>query len=75
MNLHEKSVNDAYSYFQGKVQEILDQEAPIKTIRIKPNNILKEPWMTPGLLKSVTKQKVFYKKTIVKNNTDKDQIM
>ena len=61
-NLHDKSANDAYTGFQLKVQEILDTEAPIKTIRIKPSNILQEPWMSPGLLKSVKKQKVLYKK-------------
>ena len=74
MNLHEKSVNDAYTYLQEKIQEILDQEVPIKTIRVKPNKILKEPWMTPGLLKSVKKQKTHYKKSIVKHITDIDQI-
>ena len=64
-NLHDKSANDAYTCFQLKVQEILDTEAPIKTIRIKPSNILQEPWMSPGLLKSVKKQKVLYKKPLL----------
>ena len=73
LNLDGKSVNDAYTYLQASIMEILDQESPIQTIRIKSNKILKEPWMTPGLLRSVKKQKTYYRKSIAKQSTGIDQ--
>ena len=73
LNLDGKSVNDAYTYLQAIIMEILDQESPIQTIRIKSNKILKEPWMTPGLLRSVKKQKTYYRKSIAKQSTGLDQ--
>ena len=54
--------NTAYSCFHTKIQEVMDEISPVKTIKIKPNKILKDPWMTPGLLKCVTKQKLLYRK-------------
>ena len=74
MELLDKSVNEAYTCFHMKVQEILDAEVPVKTIKVKPNKILNEPWMSPGLLRSIKKQKYLYRKTINKNNTEKDEI-
>ena len=57
VELLDKSANEAYSWFHNKVQEILDSEAPVITVKIKPNKILNEPWMSPGLLKCTKKQK------------------
>ena len=37
MELLDKSANEAYTCFQMKVQEILDTEVPVKTIKVKPN--------------------------------------
>ena len=48
------------------MQEILNTETPIKTIKVKPSKILKEVWMSPGLLKCIRKQKQLYKKTLKK---------
>ena len=56
------------------MQEILDTETAIKTIKIKPSKVLKEPWMSPGLLRSIKKQKLLYKKTLTKNISVSDQI-
>ena len=47
VELLDKSANEAYSWFQNKVQEILDSEAPVITVKVKPNKILNEPWMSP----------------------------
>ena len=63
VELLDKSANEAYSWFHNKVQEILDSEAPVITVKVKPNKILNEPWMSPGLLKCTKKQK----KTLQKN--------
>ena len=43
MELLDKSASEAYTCFQMKVQEILDTEVPVKTIKVKPNKILNEP--------------------------------
>ena len=56
------------------MQEILNTETPIKTIKVKPSKVLKEPWMSPGLLRSIKKQKQLYKKTLNKNASVRDQI-
>ena len=72
--LHSKSANEAYTCFHTKMQEILNTETPIKTIKIKSSKVLKEPWMSPGLLRSIKKQKQLYKKTLIKNASVSDQI-
>ena len=59
-----KSGDDAYTCFHTKTQEILNRICPIKQIKIKPNKILKDPWMSPGLLKCCQKQKLLYKRHI-----------
>ena len=74
MELLDKSANEAYSCFQMRVQEILDKEVPVKTIKVKPNKILNEPWMSPGLLKCTKKQKRLYRKTINKNSIETDEL-
>ena len=43
IELHSKSANEAYTCFHTKMQEILNSETPIKTIKIKPSKVLKEP--------------------------------
>ena len=74
MELSDKPAIEAYLCFHMKVQEILNTEAPIKTIKVKPNKILNEPWMSPGLLKCIKKQKCLYKKSINKNRTVTDDL-
>ena len=61
-----KPVDDAYTSFHTKTQEILDMISPIKQIKIKPSKIMKDPWMSPGLLKCVQKQKSLYRRFIEK---------
>ena len=72
--LNSKSTNEAYTCFHTKMQEILNTEAPIQTMKIKTSKVLKEPWMSPGLLRSIKKQKQLYKKTLIKNASERDQI-
>ena len=74
VELLDKSANEAYSWFQERIQEILDNEVPVKTVKVKPNKILTEPWMSPGLLKCTKKQKRLYRKTINKNSTETDEL-
>ena len=49
--LHSKSANEAYTCFHTKMQEILNTETPIKTIKIKPSKVLKETMDESRLVK------------------------
>jgi hypothetical protein len=66
--LKDLNVDDASNYFMEKITDAFDTFAPEKTIKIKPENIICQPWMTPGLLAlSRTKDKM-YRKCIGVNN-------
>ena len=54
-------VNNAYVILMKKIKTILDKHAPEKTKIISVKNILRVPWMTPGLLKSSQKCDKLYK--------------
>lgn len=63
-------VNSGYSFIKEKIVEIMDSVSPEKVVVISPNRVIREPWMSVGLLKSsVTKDK-FYKKAIGMAKTD-----
>ena len=61
-DLADMSADDSYKCFHNRTQEILDKFCPVKQIKIRPNKILKDPWMVPGLLKCTQRQKLLYKK-------------
>ena len=69
--LQDKDANESYICFQTEFKSILDTEAPTKTIKIQPKRILKEPWMSPGLLKCVQKQKLLFKEFLHNKKMDK----
>jgi len=48
--LNEMSAENAHKYFIALITKALDQFAPEKTLKIKPQNIIRQPWMTPELL-------------------------
>ena len=62
MELNSKSADEAYTCFHMKVQEILDVEVPVKTIKVKPSKVLKEAWMSPGLLRSIKETEISMQK-------------
>ena len=59
------SIND----FTTKLAEILDQQAPVKTVTIRHKSIINESWMTPGLMKSSRTRNKLYKKSIGHNKS------
>ena len=63
------SINDAYNNFTTKLTEILDQQAPVKTIKIRHKSIINESWMTSGLMKSSRTRNKLYKKSIGHNKS------
>ena len=65
-----KGTDIAYTLFHDKVHSIMDDVAPLKTISIRPNKILQQPWMTPGLQKCQQKQYLLYKQSLGHNNNE-----
>ena len=60
--LNELDTDRANDVFIQKLSEALDVFAPEKSIKITPKNIIRQPWMTPALLKSSnTKDKLYHK--------------
>ena len=64
-------VDESFKVFTEKVNSILDKHAPLKTKIIPSKYIIRDPWMTSGLLKSSFTLDKMYSKCIGK---DKDSI-
>ena len=71
--LHNKDTNESFTIFHNTLQRHINNIAPIKTIKIPPKRILRDEWMTPGLLKCTQKQKNLYKIVLVKQNNETAQ--
>ena len=69
-NLQTMDLNDAYELFQQTLQTVLDKIAPIKTFTISGKKKIKEEWMTPGILKSLKRQKLLYSNTLKQRCND-----
>ena len=70
MILDKKDCNTAYNILVEKITETLDIHAPEKLVTISPKYIIREPWMTSGLLKSSMTCSKMYKKVLGKNIND-----
>ena len=71
--LNNKDTNESFTIFHNTLQKHINDIAPIKTIKIPPKRILRDEWMTPGLLKCTQKQKKLYKIALVKQNNETAQ--
>ena len=47
-------------------QSIMDEIAPYQTVTIPFDKLIRDPWLTPGLMKCFTKQRSLYKTSIKK---------
>lgn len=56
--------NDAHKYFITKLNEIIDNIAPVKEKQINTRKSAREKWMTKGLLKSTLTKEKLYKQSI-----------
>ena len=63
-------VNDASDHFTLQLTNVLDMCAPNKTIVIPSKNIVREPWMTKGLIKSSKTKLKLYASSIRKTPND-----
>ena len=68
------NTDDAYDYFMQEIANALDIYAPKRLITVSPKNIIRDEWMTNGLLKSsktcsrLYKQQLGLKKDSPKHN-------
>ena len=60
-------LDDCYDIFITHFKRILDECAPIKETIIPYRSLIREPWMTTGLMKSSRKRTLLYRKTIGKD--------
>ena len=68
-HLDNLTIENAYQEFTDIINKSLNTVAPLKTVTIKPQNIIKDPWMTRGLIKSSRTSSRLYRKCINKSRT------
>ncbi len=59
-------VSDSYDNFINHFTKILAENAPIKRTIIPHRSIIREPWITPSLIKSSRKCELLYRKSVGK---------
>ena len=60
--------NDAYNIFSDKLHDIINTISPEKTIRIPAKKVIREPWVTKGIMKSSHTLNKLYRKTVTKSS-------
>ena len=66
--LHDMNVDDAFDKFTETIAKQIDICAPVKTFKIPYKQVIRQPWITPGLLKSARTLDRLYRKQILKPN-------
>ena len=67
----QRTANDSYTMFMDTFTQTLDLHAPVKTVSIPYKAIIREAWMSNGLLKSSRTRDKLYKKCLGKSKKDK----
>jgi hypothetical protein len=68
--LHNMNTNDAYTEFANTLNNIIDNAAPEKIIKIAPSRVIRDLWMTRGLIASSRTLNKLHKKALGKPKTD-----
>ena len=63
-----ESLNNLHSYISNQLNDI----APIKTFAFNDKKLIRNKWLTSGLLKCMTKQRKLYKKTLQNKSKTQD---
>ena len=74
-NLNHINANEAYNEFESTLISIINNIAPRTCKKIKHNNINREPWMTPGLMKASKKANKLYNNWANTGNKDKNHAL
>jgi hypothetical protein len=72
--LKDLSVNEAWNTFHSKINEVIETLTPLKSVTIPHNRIIRQPWMSTGLLQSSRTSNKLYTKSIGKPKTHKHYI-
>ena len=64
MKMKDKLASDSFHAFHSELLIILNKHAPEKLIRVKEKRV-KNPWMSKGLKKSLTKSKKLYERALI----------
>ena len=61
------NVSECYNIFISHFQKLLDECIPIQKCIIPRRRVIKQAWLTPGLVKSSRKCQILYRKTVGKD--------
>ena len=64
-----ENVNDMYNVFHNKYIEIIDKNAPYKTLSKKESKLKLKPWITKSILQSIKIRDNYQKKYIRKQDS------
>ena len=62
--LEDTDVNTGFEVFHNTLQNNIEKYAPEKERKVNYNKIIRDPWITTSLMKSLTKQKRLYKEML-----------
>ena len=70
--LNSDDVNSNFNTMCTVLEETMDLEAPLQTVRISSKSRFQEPWLTTGIERASKKNCALYKKTLSKDCTKED---
>ena len=70
--LNAKDANESFSTLHSFLNTQLNAIAPVKTIEVSDKKLIRNKWLTSGLMESMSKQRKLHKKTLQKNSTSQD---
>ena len=63
--LSKLDANDSFNLFHQKLITSIDKHAPEKTLRLGRKSLIRDPWITNGILRSLRWQKQLYKEMLL----------
>lgn len=74
--LNAKNTDEASNIFLSKYCKLLDVHAPLRKMTKKEIKLKQNPWMTQGLLKSISKKRLLFKKLkgLIDKNKNTDNV-
>ena len=67
--LLELDANNSFNLFHEKIIASIDTHAPEKTLKLGRKSLIRDPWITTGILRSLKRQKHLYKE-MLQSKTD-----
>ena len=70
--LQSKTASKQFEIFLDKLLDSLNRHCPEWQITVSGKSIIREPWLTKGLIKCLRKQKLLYKTHLINKNDESD---